>query len=173
MAIVGSDIEDNVLGPGDPLGKEIRVDGVPFTVIGVGQSQGKMFGQSMDNWVAIPLTTFLERYGSHEQPADLCGCGRRRRGDGGGERRVAHHHAHAAAPGAKRAGRFLHRFERDVSEYAGKHSRQLWRSGGGHRRHLAGDRRHRHHEHHAGDGDGADARDRRAQGAGRASAEIF
>jgi len=64
VAIVGSDIEDNVLGPGDPLGKEIRVDGEPFTVIGVGQSQGKMFGQSMDNWVAIPLTTFLERYGS-------------------------------------------------------------------------------------------------------------
>ncbi len=66
VAIVGSDIEDNVLGPGDPLGKEIHVDGVPFTVIGVGQSQGKMFGQSMDNWVAIPLTTFLERYGSHQ-----------------------------------------------------------------------------------------------------------
>ncbi len=65
VAIVGSDIEDNVLGPGDPLGKEIRVDGVPFTVIGVGQSQGKMFGNSMDNWVSIPLTTFLERYGSH------------------------------------------------------------------------------------------------------------
>ncbi len=66
VAIVGSDIEDNVLGPGDPLGKEIHVDGVPYTVIGVGQSQGKMFGQSMDNWVAIPLTTFLERYGSHQ-----------------------------------------------------------------------------------------------------------
>jgi len=65
VAIVGSDIEDNVLGPGDPIGKEIHVDGVPFTVIGVGQSQGKMFGQSMDNWVAIPLSTFLERYGAH------------------------------------------------------------------------------------------------------------
>jgi len=23
-----------------------------------------MFGQSMDNWVSVPLTTFLERYGS-------------------------------------------------------------------------------------------------------------
>ncbi len=66
VAIVGSDIEDNVLGPGDPLGKEIRVDGEPYTVIGVGQSQGKMFGNSMDNWVAIPLTTFLERYGSNQ-----------------------------------------------------------------------------------------------------------
>ncbi len=45
VAIVGSDIVDNVLGAGDPLGKEIRVDGAPYTVIGVGESQGKMFGQ--------------------------------------------------------------------------------------------------------------------------------
>jgi putative ABC transport system permease protein len=66
VAIVGSDIQDNVLGAGDPLGKEIRVDGVPYTVIGVGESQGKMFGQSMDNWVAIPLTNFLEAYGAHQ-----------------------------------------------------------------------------------------------------------
>jgi putative ABC transport system permease protein len=66
VAIVGSDIADNVLGPGDPLGKEIRVDGVPYTVIGVGESQGKMFGRSMDNWVAIPLTNFLEAYGAHD-----------------------------------------------------------------------------------------------------------
>jgi putative ABC transport system permease protein len=66
VAIVGSDIVDNMLGPGDPLGKEIRVDGVPYTVIGVGESQGKMFGQSMDNWVSIPLADFLEAYGAHQ-----------------------------------------------------------------------------------------------------------
>jgi putative ABC transport system permease protein len=66
VAIVGSDIVDNVLGAGDPLGKEIRVDGVPYTVIGVGESQGKMFGQSMDNWVSIPLNNFLAAYGAHQ-----------------------------------------------------------------------------------------------------------
>jgi putative ABC transport system permease protein len=66
VAIVGSDIVDNVLGPGDPLGKEIRVDGSPYTVIGVGERQGKMMGQSMDNWVAIPLTAFIEAYGAHQ-----------------------------------------------------------------------------------------------------------
>src|SRR6266567_55712 len=65
VAIVGVDIVDNVLGAGDPLGKEIRVDGQPFTVIGVGERQGKMLGMSMDNWVAIPLTAFLHNYGSH------------------------------------------------------------------------------------------------------------
>ncbi|MGC1462272.1 MAG: ABC transporter permease [Terracidiphilus sp.] len=66
VAIVGSDIVENVLGYGDPLGKEIRVDGAPYTVIGVGEHQGKMLGQSMDNWVAIPLTAFLSEYGAHE-----------------------------------------------------------------------------------------------------------
>lgn len=65
VAIVGCDIVDNVLGPGDPLGKEIRVDGSPYTVIGLGECQGKMLGMSMDNWVAIPLTAFLQAYGSN------------------------------------------------------------------------------------------------------------
>ena len=66
VAIVGSDIVDKVLGPGDPLGKEIHVDGVPYTVIGVGEHQGKMLNMSLDNWVAIPLTTFLQTYGSNQ-----------------------------------------------------------------------------------------------------------
>ena len=65
VAIVGSDIVENMLGPGDPLGKEIRVDGTPYTVIGVGEPQGKMLGISMDNWVAVPLNAFLQSYGSH------------------------------------------------------------------------------------------------------------
>ena len=66
VAIVGYDVVDNVLGAGDPLGKEIRVDGTPYTVIGVGERQGKMLGMSMDNWVAVPLTAFLHAYGAHD-----------------------------------------------------------------------------------------------------------
>ncbi len=65
VAIVGADIADNVLGGGDPLGKEIRIDGVAYTVIGVGERQGKMLGISLDNWVSIPLTAFLQSYGSN------------------------------------------------------------------------------------------------------------
>jgi putative ABC transport system permease protein len=65
VAIVGYDIVDNLLGEGDPLGKEIRVDGEPYTIIGVGERQGKTLGASQDNWVAIPLNAFIESYGAN------------------------------------------------------------------------------------------------------------
>jgi len=65
-AIIGYDIVDNLMGEGDPLGKEIRVDGIPFTVIGVGDRQGKTLGQSQDNWVAIPISTYQQIYGYND-----------------------------------------------------------------------------------------------------------
>ncbi|MGC1421587.1 MAG: ABC transporter permease, partial [Terracidiphilus sp.] len=65
-AIVGYDIVDNLIGDGDPLGKEIRVDGIPFTIIGVGDRQGKTLGQSQDNWVAIPISTYQQIYGYND-----------------------------------------------------------------------------------------------------------
>jgi putative ABC transport system permease protein len=65
-AIIGYDIVDNLIGAGDPIGKEIRVDGVPYTIIGVGDRQGKTLGQSQDNWVAIPITTYQQIYGFND-----------------------------------------------------------------------------------------------------------
>ncbi len=65
VALIGPDIVDNQMGGEDPLGKEIRVDGEHYTVIGVGERKGKTLGQSQDNWVAVPLTTFLDTHGSN------------------------------------------------------------------------------------------------------------
>jgi putative ABC transport system permease protein len=65
-AVVGYDIVDNLLGGGDPIDKEIRVDGEPYTIVGVGERQGKTFGQSQDNWVAIPITAYQHTYGSND-----------------------------------------------------------------------------------------------------------
>jgi len=65
-AIIGYDIVDNLIPDGDPLGKEIRVDGIPYTVVGVGDRQGKTLGQSQDNWVAVPITTYQQTYGYND-----------------------------------------------------------------------------------------------------------
>ena len=52
--------------PGDPIGKEIRVDGIPYTIVGVGERQGKTLGQSQDNWVAVPISTYQQNYGYND-----------------------------------------------------------------------------------------------------------
>ncbi len=65
-AVIGYDIVDNLMPDGDPLGKEIRVDGIPYTVVGVGDRQGKTLGESQDNWVAVPITTFQQTYGYND-----------------------------------------------------------------------------------------------------------
>ncbi|HUI81590.1 MAG TPA: ABC transporter permease, partial [Bryobacteraceae bacterium] len=65
-AIVGYDVVDNLIGEGDPIGKEIRANGVPYTIVGVGERQGKTLGQSQDNWVAVPLSTYQQTYGYND-----------------------------------------------------------------------------------------------------------
>src|SRR6201996_8779991 len=65
VALIGTDIVDNLMGAVDPLGKEIRVDGVVYTVIGVGAAQGKTLGRSQDNWVAMPITTYTRSHGTN------------------------------------------------------------------------------------------------------------
>ncbi len=65
VIVIGHDILDNLMPDTDPLGKEVRVDGRMYTVIGVGKKEGKTLGQSRDNWVMMPITTFFKGYGSH------------------------------------------------------------------------------------------------------------
>jgi putative ABC transport system permease protein len=73
VAIVGTDIVDNLMPGEDPLGREIRVDGWTYQVIGVGKKKGKTLGQSLDNYVMIPITTYLKQYGAHVSSITISG----------------------------------------------------------------------------------------------------
>jgi len=64
VAIIGTDIQDHLFAGMDPIGQELRVDGAPYTVIGISEKQGSTFGASQDNWVAVPLTSFQKSYGT-------------------------------------------------------------------------------------------------------------
>jgi putative ABC transport system permease protein len=66
VVVIGTDILENLMPNVDPIGKEIRVDGQLYTVIGLGEKQGKTLGQSQDNYVIMPLSTYQRVYGSHQ-----------------------------------------------------------------------------------------------------------
>src|SRR5437879_3153694 len=66
VVVVGTDIVEHLMPGIDPLGKEIRLDGWTYQVIGVGKKKGKTLGQSLDNYVMIPVTAYLKQYGTHK-----------------------------------------------------------------------------------------------------------
>jgi putative ABC transport system permease protein len=64
VCFIGADIADEFFPTSSPLGQKLKVDGRPFEVIGVAKALGSVFGQSRDKFVTIPMTTFLNIYGS-------------------------------------------------------------------------------------------------------------
>jgi putative ABC transport system permease protein len=66
VAVIGTDIVDNVMPGVDPLGKEIRVDGWVYRVVGVGKKKGSTLGQSADNYVFLPMTSWMKQYGTRD-----------------------------------------------------------------------------------------------------------
>ena len=62
VCIVGADVVDALFPFEDPLGKVIQLQGINFTVVGITERQGQYFGQSQDNYVFLPITTFLQRF---------------------------------------------------------------------------------------------------------------
>jgi len=73
VIVVGTDIVEHLMTGSDPLGKEVRLDGWTYQVIGVGKKKGKTMGQSQDNYVMIPITTYLKQYGVHNQNIRISG----------------------------------------------------------------------------------------------------
>jgi putative ABC transport system permease protein len=66
VAVIGTDVQENLFPGIDPIGQEVRADGTPYTVIGVCEKQGSTFGQSQDNFIGVPLTSFMKDYGSQK-----------------------------------------------------------------------------------------------------------
>jgi putative ABC transport system permease protein len=63
VAFVGSDVTERLFPTVDPLGKTIYIDGLPFEIVGVAEKVGSALGQSQDNFVNIPLTTYYKIWG--------------------------------------------------------------------------------------------------------------
>ena len=61
VIVVGKEIADKFFPNLDPLGKTLRLGGIPYTIIGVAKPQGSVFGLSLDRFVIGPLHSALRR----------------------------------------------------------------------------------------------------------------
>ena len=66
VAIIGTDVQENLFPGVDPIGQELRADGTPYTVVGIVEKQGSTFGQSQDNFIGVPLTAYQKDYGTQK-----------------------------------------------------------------------------------------------------------
>jgi putative ABC transport system permease protein len=61
---IGNDIKAKFFPQGNPIGRTISLEGLPFEVVGVAEAKGSVFGQSQDNFVIIPSETFFKIWGA-------------------------------------------------------------------------------------------------------------
>jgi putative ABC transport system permease protein len=72
VAVIGHAIANKFFPFSDPIGRDILVDHRTYRVIGVFDEKKSAFGGNFDNYVLIPVTTFLSVYG----PTDRNGMAR-------------------------------------------------------------------------------------------------
>jgi putative ABC transport system permease protein len=67
VCVIGTDLLENVFSsrpPDSVIGEVIRVDGIPYEVLGVASPFGKVLGFSRDNFVYIPFQSGQRKFGS-------------------------------------------------------------------------------------------------------------
>ena len=71
VCIMGKDVVDRLFPNINPIGQTVRVDGRPFQVIGILEKQPALFGQSRDNYIIMPITTWQSMFGKRSRSINI------------------------------------------------------------------------------------------------------
>jgi len=71
VCILGYDVYDKIFSGLDPVGQVIRIGDQPLKVIGLMEKRPQIFGQSQDNFVLIPISTFQSFYGTKNETVSI------------------------------------------------------------------------------------------------------
>src|ERR1700704_5370494 len=63
VVVLGGDIKEKFFPNVDPIGKMLKIRGLPMRVVGVEEKRGSFFGDSIDRHIYIPVTTHLQLFG--------------------------------------------------------------------------------------------------------------
>lgn len=71
VVVIGDEVVKKVFPKGGAIGSEVRIRAERYTVIGIFELKGASLGGSSDNFVAMPLTTFLNNYGKERRSLNI------------------------------------------------------------------------------------------------------
>jgi putative ABC transport system permease protein len=63
VVVLGGDVKEKFFPNTDPIGKTLKVRGLPMRVVGVEEKRGSFFGDSFDRHIYIPVTTHMQIFG--------------------------------------------------------------------------------------------------------------
>lgn len=63
VVVIGGDIKDKFFPNTDPIGKTLKVRGLPMKIVGMEERRGSFFGDSFDRIVYMPVTTHMQIFG--------------------------------------------------------------------------------------------------------------
>ncbi len=66
VAVIGEQVREKLFDPVDPIGQELRVGRHRLLVVGLLKPRGSVLGQSQDNVVLVPVTTYAKYYGMRD-----------------------------------------------------------------------------------------------------------
>ncbi|PKL83176.1 MAG: peptide ABC transporter permease [Ignavibacteriae bacterium HGW-Ignavibacteriae-3] len=72
--VIGTDIVEKLFKNIPAVGQTLKIDNFNFEVVGIFEKRGSIFGQSQDNFVAIPLGTFEKIFGSERSASLIIMC---------------------------------------------------------------------------------------------------
>ncbi len=62
VVVLGYELATKLFENEDPVGREVKIFGLPYRVIGVVEKQGNLFGLSLDKFAVTPATAPVKRY---------------------------------------------------------------------------------------------------------------
>jgi putative ABC transport system permease protein len=71
VCLIGNEVVTKVFPKVNPINQIIRVDGHPLQVIGAIEKQPALFGESHDNYIIMPITTFQGFYGRRNSSINI------------------------------------------------------------------------------------------------------
>jgi putative ABC transport system permease protein len=71
VVVIGEELGNRLFDDLDPVGREIRIRAIPYRIIGVVESQGNIFGMSLDNFAVAPALSPVKRFVNAPRVVDI------------------------------------------------------------------------------------------------------